>query len=278
MSGGTGEGNHMWNIVTMDDGKNYLVDVTNCDGFSLTANGNSYSWSSSVGFPDRLFLVGASGSVETGYTCTTEATQYTDPVSNKTITLSAGSIFYQYDEDQKNLWGTDILTLASENYTPPAPLSSLSNAEVTLDPTSSYTYNGTEHKPTVTVKMGETTLTKDTDYTVSYSNNTDAGAAAVTVTGKGDYTGSQTVEFTINPATPTIVWSDTSQTLTYTGEEANITAPTVTLVNSETFSGTINYSYQSSDTTSDFTSGLPTNAGTYTVKASIDGIWQLRCR
>lgn len=68
-------------------------------------------------------------------------------------------------------------------------------------------------------------MTKDTDYTVSYSNNTDAGAAAVTVTGKGDYTGSQTVEFTINPATPTIVWSDTSQTLTYTGEEANTLLP-----------------------------------------------------
>lgn len=270
MSGGTGEGNHMWNIVTMDDGKNYLVDVTNCDGFSLTVNGNSYSWSSSVGFPDRLFLVGASGSVDDGYTCTTEEIQYTDPESNITVTLSAGEISYKYDDDQKILWGTDILTLASANYTPPTALPSLGDAEVTLDPTSD-TYDGTEHKPSVTVKLNEETLTEDTDYTVSYSDNTNAGTATVTVTGIGDYTGSQTVEFTIDPATPTIAWSETSQTLTYTGEEANITAPTVTLVNNETFSGTIKYSYRlESDTTSDFTSGLPTNVGSYTVKASID--------
>ena len=55
MRGGTGAGPHMWNIVTLE-GKNYLVDVTNCDG-------------NSIGAPDKLFLAGASGSVETGYTC-----------------------------------------------------------------------------------------------------------------------------------------------------------------------------------------------------------------
>ena len=272
MSGGTGAGNHMWNIVTMDDGKNYLVDVTNCDGCTVTYDEETkaYSISYSSGFPDRLFLAGASGSVSTGYTCTTGDYQYTDSASNTTWTLSSKSIEYIYGDTTKDLYSESILTLSNTNYTPPAPLSNLSDATVTLDTTSSYTYDGSAKEPAVTVKMGETTLTKDTDYTVSYSNNTDAGAAAVTVTGKGDYTGSQTVEFTINPAPPTIVWSDTSQTLTYTGEEANITAPTVTLVNSETFSGTINYSYQSSDTTSDFTSGLPTNVGSYTVKASID--------
>lgn len=48
-------GNHMWNIVTMEDGRNYLADVTNCD------TGRS-------GYPNKLFLVGNSqGSVETGY-------------------------------------------------------------------------------------------------------------------------------------------------------------------------------------------------------------------
>jgi len=30
MAGGSGEGRHMWNIIRMDDNKNYLVDVTNC--------------------------------------------------------------------------------------------------------------------------------------------------------------------------------------------------------------------------------------------------------
>lgn len=63
---------------------------------------------------------------------------------------------------------------------------------------SSYIYDGTEKKPTVTVKSKNgKTLTKDTDYTVSYSDNTEIGTAKVTVTGIGDYTGTKTVTFAI---------------------------------------------------------------------------------
>ena len=60
MDGGTGGGGgHMWNVVTMDDKKNYLVDVTNCDD-------------DSVGAPDLLFLAALPGSADTLYTFTTE--------------------------------------------------------------------------------------------------------------------------------------------------------------------------------------------------------------
>ena len=58
------------------------------------------------------------------------------------------------------------------------------------------TYTGKEIKPTVTVKDGSTTLTSN-DYTVAYSNNTDPGTATVTVTGKGNYTGTATATFQI---------------------------------------------------------------------------------
>ena len=75
---------------------------------------------------------------------------------------------------------------------------SVSSATVTLE-TTSYTYDGTEKKPTTSVKVGSTTLTANTDYTVTYSNNKNAGTAKVTVTGKGNYTGSIVKEFTINP-------------------------------------------------------------------------------
>lgn len=46
--------NHMWNIVTMEDGKNYIVDVTNCD-------------ENTIGSPNQLFLAGAKGNVDNGY-------------------------------------------------------------------------------------------------------------------------------------------------------------------------------------------------------------------
>ena len=68
---------------------------------------------------------------------------------------------------------------------------------------SSFTYDGAEKKPKITVKNGKKQLTANTDYTVSYKNNINAGTASVTITGKGSYSGSQTKNFTITPATLT---------------------------------------------------------------------------
>lgn len=78
---------HMWNVVTLD-GKNYLVDVTNSD-------------EGTVGKDGGLFLAGTEGSVDTNYKFTFN---------------EFNSITYTYDQDTKNLYGNDILTLASENY------------------------------------------------------------------------------------------------------------------------------------------------------------------
>lgn len=75
----------------------------------------------------------------------------------------------------------------------------LSKASITLSP-ASYTYDGTAKTPSVTVKLNDKTLVFNTDYTVSYSNNIKVGNAAVTVTGKGRYTGSKTAGFTITEA------------------------------------------------------------------------------
>ncbi|WP_195220687.1 Ig-like domain-containing protein [Ruminococcus bicirculans (ex Wegman et al. 2014)] len=73
---------------------------------------------------------------------------------------------------------------------------SISKASVTLS-TSTYAYDGKAKTPYVTVKVGGKTLKKDTDYTVSYSNNTKVGTAKVTITGKGNYTGSVSKTYSI---------------------------------------------------------------------------------
>ncbi len=49
------------------------------------------------------------------------------------------------------------------------------------------TYTGYAIKPAVTVSVSNTILTKDVDYSVSYSNNINVGQATVVVQGKGDY-------------------------------------------------------------------------------------------
>lgn len=62
------------------------------------------------------------------------------------------------------------------------------------------TYNGKEQTQTVSVKDGAKTLIKDSDYTVSYQNNKNAGTATVAITGTGDYKGTITKTFKIAKA------------------------------------------------------------------------------
>lgn len=72
---------------------------------------------------------------------------------------------------------------------------------------STYTYDGTEKKPTVTsVKQNNAELNA-TYYAVSYSNNTNAGDATVTVTGNGIYKNAATKTFTIGKGTITLSYS-----------------------------------------------------------------------
>ena len=90
MSGGTGEGPHMWNVLTMGNRSNYLVDVTNCD----------YG---SIGYSDCLFLVGGgTGSVSSGYSIAIP---------------SQSTIKYTYDSNTLNAYDASELTLATDSYT-----------------------------------------------------------------------------------------------------------------------------------------------------------------
>ncbi len=61
------------------------------------------------------------------------------------------------------------------------------------------TYTGKALKPDVTVYDGEKLLKQGTDYKVSYKNNIKVGSATVTVEGKGNYSGKDTVTFNIVP-------------------------------------------------------------------------------
>jgi len=80
--------------------------------------------------------------------------------------------------------------------------------DVSISDIADQLYSGSAIEPEVTVKDGETELTLNTDYTVSYSNNTNAAASTaenaptITITGKGNYdeTTTATATFTIAKA------------------------------------------------------------------------------
>ena len=65
------------------------------------------------------------------------------------------------------------------------------------------TYTGKALTPEISVYNGETLLGQ-TDYTVEYKNNVNVGLATVSVTMKGNYSGSATATFKIDKATPVV--------------------------------------------------------------------------
>ena len=96
--------------------------------------------------------------------------------------------------------------------------------------TTSYTYDGTAKTPAVTVKDGSTALTNGTHYTVAYSNNVNAGTGKVTITGKGNYTGTKELTFTINKRAITVTAGSSSKTYNgtaLTNSSATLTAGTL---------------------------------------------------
>ena len=127
----------------------------------------------------------------------------------------------------------------------------LTNTDITIQDITAPTYTGVAQTPTVTVKDGETTLVKDVDYTVAYSNNVNAAlsttenAPTVTITAvitSDKYAGEATKTFTINKKALTVTADNKSVTF---GDEAP--AYTVTydgFVNNETkavLGGTLSY-------------------------------------
>ena len=135
---------------------------------------------------------------------------------------------------------------------------SISKASVTLS-TSTYAYDGKAKKPGVTVKLNGKTLKNGTDYTVSYSNNTKVGTAKVTITGKGNYTGSVSKTYSIKNNFKKATISGISNK-SYTGK--NITQSITVKYNGKTLKNGTDYtvSYSSNK-----------NIGTATVKVTGKG-------
>ena len=129
-------------------------------------------------------------------------------------------------------------------------------SSLTVSDIAAVTYNGSAQtpEPTVTDPVSGKVLTKDTHYTLSYTNNTNAGTATCTVTGKGIYSGTQSKNFTINKKAATISFANATLTKTY--EDADFT---VTVNN--TGDGTVTYA---SANTTDATVG--SGNGTVSIK------------
>ena len=231
--------------ITVKDGETTLVLNTDYEIANYTNNTNAAS-STDASAP-TVTITGKgnySGSASKTFTIapkslTDEMIQaiadqtYTGSALTPEITVTDGETTLVLNTDYENVVFTNNTNAAAStdasaptvtitgkgNYTGTATATfnivSKAATGVTIEDIADQTYTGAAIVPAVVVKDGETTLTQDTHYTVSYSNNTnaasstDASAPTVTITGKGNYSGTASKTFTINKATATISYATT---------------------------------------------------------------------
>ena len=218
-----------------------------------------------------------------GVTVSLKGWTYGDTAKTPTVSgnLGGGNVTYQYKADNASTYTSTVPTNAgtytvkatvaeSANYKAATATGSftiapktVTNAAVTLSQTS-YAYTGRAFQPSVTVKDG-TTVIPASEYTVVYTDNINVGTATVTVSDRagGNYVVSGTATFTITKAALSgvsvslIGWTygDTAKTPTVSGNLGN---------------ANVTYQYKAADAADEtYTNVVPTNAGTYTVKATV---------
>ncbi len=212
-------------------GEEIEPDVTVTDGEKILENETDYtvSYENNVDVGTATVIVagegGYTGRIEltfeivpeivsekdiSGCTATLVATSctYTGTAQTPGVTVKDGATTLKNGTDYTVSYanntkvGTATVTITGKgNYTGSRSLTFAIMAKnisaCTVSKIANELYTGKALKPSLTVKDGGTTLKKDTDYTISYADNKKAGKATVTVTGKGNYTGSKTVNFTI---------------------------------------------------------------------------------
>ena len=254
LTGGvSSSGGHMWNIIRTKN-QSYLVDVTNCD-------------TGTVGAPDKLFLKApnANGSVTDGYTFTLNGKKYT----------------FAYDDDDKSLYGSTILTLAEDNYPVPAlSLSYTAPSSLTIG-----TKIG-DMEPTVSNGSGSYTFAVEAGsalpdgLTLNTATGVISGAptiysassvqVTITVTDSVGKTAEATVTFpAVNKKANTVTFTDPAAQFVE-GQPVSFTATAAG-------GGEITYAYKAQNADDNTYSAVaPTEPGSYTVRATAaeDDTWQ----
>ena len=237
----TSSGGHMWNVVTMGDGLNYLVDITNCDAGTIGAH-------------DQLFMKG-----------------YDDHPSSLTYIFQLkqnSTVTYVYDEDTWLVTPQFRLELSSNSYDPSVEDYSCTGGKAhrvevlhAVEPDSTHTgltegkwcpicenifieqqtvlipislccldisedspmYDGRAKTPDVIVTADNTFLQEGRDYKISFKNNTNAGIASVIITGCRNYTGTLIGHFEISRASAVISGKELS--IKYSSKKRTVNMP-----------------------------------------------------
>lgn len=246
MNGGTGAGAHMWNVITMDDGRHYLVDLTNSDEDSAGAYGG-------------LFLAGAPGRTADGYTIHIPLYDLGNGYG-----VSPQNISYAYDAETRSVYPLADLLLHTAAYTPPKALTGIA---VSVQPNKTSYAAGEKFDPTgmvVTATYDDTTTTAISDYTIDNADKAlTVDDTSVTIRYGGETT---TVAITVSAT----LANPTADLFTFT-PPANLTYDGSAKTATVTYKGSDPAEVGAITVLYDGAAAVPTDAGPYTVTITTAG-------
>ena len=184
-------------------------DISDSENFTVTTDKASYPYTGKEICPAIKIVSNADGSQ------LVEGTDYTVVYANN---ISAGTATATVTGTGGYTGTLDVKFTISRL--------SISKASVKLSYTKA-TYSASYKKPSATVTLNGKKLTKDTNYTVSYKNNRNAGTATVTVKGIKNYSGSVKKTFTIQRKS--IAKFSTSLSYKFTKYDGKTKKPKVTV-------------------------------------------------
>ena len=230
-----------WITLTVPSGELFISALPSIPSSAISVTGSGRSWRITADRYETLQPLVVSFTVHTTKTYTIGGRTQTVPfVHNPTVRITI-------NQGGNSGNGSDI-----------------SQSSITLS-SYDYYYSGSACRPSVTVKQESKALYSGTDYTVSYSNNINAGTAKVTVTGKGNYYGTASKTYTIWKADQTLNVTASSNTVSK-GKTMQLSA-----------SGIGSISYSSSNlsvatvNSSGLVTGLAAGSATITVTAAGNG-------
>ena len=245
---------YLW-VIAKDEYGNTTIAKSNAvyldNGAPTVTGASSIVYGSSITLTLKDNLSGVDGwqvtksttAPTSGWTAITATTSTT-----VTYTPTAVGTYYAWAKDKAgNVSAYASFTVTSKSLTS-------SDITASLEYTTTV-YSGQAKTPSVTVKDGTKTLTNGTDYSVTYTNNTNVGTATVTITGKGNYAGTKTLTFAITSASLEVTASGYTGVYDGKAHGITVTAPSGSTISYGTTLGTYDKT----------TSPTYTNVGTYTV-------------
>ena len=144
-------------------------------------------------YGQALSAITLSGNMKDGETPVPGKFEWSNPDNRPAVQENYAAAWIFKPDDNKTyaiVTGTALIQVL------PAPIT---GAVIVLDHPA-FKYDGQPHRPGITsVTMNGTPLTADVDYTAAIPEGTEAGTYTVTLTGTGNYTGTATAVFQINP-------------------------------------------------------------------------------